>query len=128
MLFSKRFFQLLAVLLFVAAQFSCSKNETEAPDINNYFKPQAAFSYSMKQVGNVMRVDFVNTTLYKDLYVYKWEFGDNNTATTMNASHDYVIPLTKPEAYNVVLTATDTISNTFNRVSQVVTINPVDPR
>ncbi|MDD3665202.1 MAG: PKD domain-containing protein [Bacteroidales bacterium] len=128
MLFSKRFFQLLAVLLFVAAQFSCSKNETEAPDINNYFKPQAAFSFSMRQVGNVMRVDFVNTTLDKDLYVYKWEFGDNNTATTMNASHDYVIPLTKPETYNVVLTATDTISNTFNRVSQVVTINPVDPR
>lgn len=128
MLFSKRFFRLLAVLLFVAAQFSCSKNETEAPDINNYFKPQAAFSFSMRQVGNVMRVDFVNTTLDKDLYVYKWEFGDNNTATTMNASHDYVIPLTKPETYNVVLTATDTISNTFNRVSQVVTINPVDPR
>lgn len=74
-----------------------------------------------------MRVDFTNTTPNKQLYIYKWEVGEGITYYTMNASHLYVIPFAKPALYTVVLTATDTISNTYNRVSQVITINPVDP-
>ena len=101
---------------------ACSKSEDTPQSAETYFTPIAAFSFTMKEKNGSMLVTFTNTSSYAD--TYQWNFGDGNSSSSVNPTHVYPIPVTKPSLYTVVLTASHSENELSNRSSQVVTINP----
>lgn len=61
------------------------------------------------------------TNLSVGAHLYNWSFGDGTFATTQDVSHIY----NQPGSYQILLTATDTICNSSDTISQYVIVNPV---
>jgi len=110
-----------AVSLVVIFTLSCEKDKPVNP-YPNVFSPIASFDYTMNVLENVVRVSFINTSQNADAYL--WNFGDGTTSTLVNPVKDYPRPVAKPKSYNVVLTAFDTVNDTYNRTSTTLLFEP----
>ena len=76
--------------------------------------PVAVASSSQKFIQKTETVDFDGSESFDyitegvdGVITYRWDFGDGNTADTMNATHQYA----DPGAYTVTLTVTDLAGN-----------------
>lgn len=81
----------------------------------NYITVNDVPSANFTQVTNGLSVDFTNTSTNADSY--SWDFGDGNTSSETNPTHNY----SEDGNYNVVLTATNDCGSVTS--SQTVTIS-----
>ena len=100
---------------------SCEEDKPLNPD-PNIFTPIASFDYTMQILENIVRVSFINTSQNADVYL--WDFGDGTSSTQVSPVKDYPRPIAKPKSYNVVLTAFDTVNDTYNRTSTTLLLEP----
>jgi len=116
-------YTLAFVAIIALANFTaCSKSQDTPQSAETYFTPIAAFSFTMEEKNGSMLVTFTNTSSYAD--TYQWNFGDGNSSSSVNPTHVYPIPVSRPSLYTVVLTASHSENELSNRSSMVLTINP----
>ncbi len=87
---------------------SCSKDDDPAED------PIATFQYEINE-DNPLEVKFMNFSLNAETYF--WDFGDENSSTVENPTHEYEVYGT----YEVTLTATnaDGVSSSFSETIEL---------
>lgn len=99
-------------------------SDTVSHNVVIKFKPQAAFTSNVDYGGNVYSnptVSFTDATTSNDgapAYTYSWNFGDGNTSTLQNPTHQYAAGGT----YTVTLTVTNTNGGLTDVVSHNVDI------
>lgn len=71
----------------VAINGGCSDAITQTVKI---IVPKSQFSY-LQDCSNPFHIDMVDQSEGADLNSYQWDFGDGNTSTLINPSHDYVV-------------------------------------
>ena len=83
--------------------------------------PIAGFTYYPSNPTDLDTVQFNSTSTDADgtIVNYYWEFGDGNTSTVQNTTHQYTIP----DTYNVTLTVTDNDGAT-NSTTKKITVSP----
>jgi PKD repeat protein len=105
----------------VVALLGCSSEDDPTPNPNAY-TPIVSFDYTISYTGSVARVTFINGSENADRYY--WEFGDYNTSTEKNPSHDYPLPaIGHPKTYLVKLTAYDDKNETSATKSRGIEIS-----
>ncbi len=92
---------MIAMLGFFTA---CEKDENDEPDVPN---PFADFDYEVSE-ENPLQVSFTNKSTNSETYM--WDFGDGNTSTEENPTHEFA----EAGAYDVVLTATNSADVSTN--------------
>ncbi len=90
----------------------------------NDLAPTASFTQNLAVINEGQSVVFTDTSVSApDLLVaWNWDFGDGNTATTQNPTHQYLDNGT----YTVTLTVTDDDGST-NTTTSSVTVNDLSP-
>jgi len=87
--------------------------------------PTASFTATPTSGDAPLTVAFTDTSTAGDYSItgWAWDFGDSNTSTLQNPSHNYSTPGT----YSVVLTVTDSTSSTDASAPQTVTVSTPPP-
>lgn len=108
----------------IATNTNGGLKDTITHNVTVNIKPKAAFSSALDYGGDIYAnpdVNFTNGTTANDAsasFTYAWDFGDGNTSTATNPSHQYSAGGT----YTVTLISTNANGGLMDTVSHNVTI------
>lgn len=120
-MFNKHFLKLSFLAIFFTILAGCTSEDDPTPNPNAY-TPIVSFDYTITYTGSVARVSFSNNSENADRYL--WDFGDYNTSTEKNPTHDYPLPAVgHPKTYLVKLTAYDDKNETSATKSRGIEIS-----
>jgi gliding motility-associated-like protein len=109
------------VSMVATSAYGCA--DTAQSLITVHHKPTAGIGVSGTTGCSPFTVDFTNTSLAADTFL--WNFGDGTSfiSGTINQSHTYSTSATSPQAFNFNLIAT-TIYGCTDTATQTITVNP----
>ncbi|MFP4064682.1 MAG: PKD domain-containing protein [Bacteroidales bacterium] len=112
--FFRRALFLIGALSIIAFLPSCEDDEEPIPD-----DPIASFQFEVSE-DNWQTVAFTNFS--QNAETYSWDFGDGNSSTEENPTHDY----DEAGEYTVILTATNSVGETDTFSEDVVIEDPFE--